>query len=114
MNTRYFKTPLYGFGHGLSLSTWSLQGDVPGCLDTLPAEGNSDDKCEVQLSLRNTGGLDGDSVVMAFWTYDDAPPPCTGAVAGNSNIIRLSARNSSKRQDNYAQIFGDSREYWWL
>ena len=63
---RYHREPQFAFGTGLSLTNWSLTGDAPACLAALststPAEA-----CAVTLSLRNTGALAGDSVVLAYW-----------------------------------------------
>jgi hypothetical protein len=65
---RYYRSPTYSFGHGLSLSSWELHADPrpPSCLLSLrtatPAV-----QCEVRLELRNTGTVAGDAVVTAYF-----------------------------------------------
>jgi len=61
---RYFPNPTYGFGHGLSLTTWSLAGSAPACLTHLVT--SSQTPCRVSLELKNTGSLTGDSVVLGY------------------------------------------------
>merc|ERR1712034_71090 len=50
----YTGTPLFEFGHGLSLTTFAMY-----CVQTAT-------KLTISCVLQNTGELDGDEVVMAF------------------------------------------------
>merc|ERR1712070_1268752 len=63
---RYYPKPMFSFGEGLSLTTWNLVGDAPSCLGQL-ATSAPDKACTVSLKLTNTGGLAGDSVVLAYF-----------------------------------------------
>jgi len=64
---RYYREPLYAFGAGLSLTTWSLATPKapPACLRSLATSGGGD--CQVSIKVSNTGGMAGDCVVMAYF-----------------------------------------------
>jgi len=63
---RYYRNPLYPFGFGGSLTEWSLSGSTPSCLGGLTT--SSDLNCTVSVELANDGRMDGDSVVMVYFT----------------------------------------------
>jgi len=63
---RYYTDALYSFGHGLSLTTWSLTGSAPSCLSQL-SSGAPDAQCQISLTLTNTGPRTGDSVLLAYF-----------------------------------------------
>lgn len=63
---RYYPTPTFAFGHGLTLTTWSLTADPAPCLTQL-STATPKQVCPVSLKLTNTGNLTGDSVLMAYF-----------------------------------------------
>lgn len=64
---RYYRTPTFPFGHGLSLTNWSLTGTTPACLSALSTAPKGA-QCSVSVTVRNTGKRDGDVVIMAYFT----------------------------------------------
>lgn len=74
---RYNRNPLFPMGYGLSLTTWSLTGTAPACLSTL-ATSSANTVCTVSLKLENTGKMDGDSVVLAYFTQDNVKAAAPG------------------------------------
>jgi len=86
--SRYYRTPLYPFGHGLSLTSWILEGDAPACLARLSTAVPLA-PCQVQLSLRNTGALAGDSVVMAYFQLPGSHPAMQPQPARNGGASLL-------------------------
>ena len=64
---RYYEAPLFPFGAGLSLTSWSLSGAAPACLAALPAAAAaSAPACNVTVTVANTGAMAGDCVVLAY------------------------------------------------
>ena len=66
---RYYRDPLWAFGHGLTLTNWSLAATAPTCLGALPTDAaEANQACSVVIQVKNTGTRDGDAVVMAYWS----------------------------------------------
>lgn len=68
---RYYRTPTFSFGSGLSLTEWRLDGSAPPCLAAL-STAKPNDACLVRLTLANAGAVGGDCVVLAYFTRTDA------------------------------------------
>lgn len=68
---RYFEgKPLYGFGFGLSYTTFAYT--APVCTTRAPRTGDS---LSIRTRVRNTGIKAGDEVVQLYLTHPDAPAP---------------------------------------
>jgi len=63
---RYYETPLFEFGSGLTLTSWSLAGSTPACLANLTSSAPHA-VCTVTISAQNKGKIDGDVVIMAHF-----------------------------------------------
>ena len=63
---RYYPTPLFEFGSGLSLTDFSVTGTAPACLSSLTTSAPHA-VCAVSLTVENRGGMDGDAVVLAYF-----------------------------------------------
>ena len=62
---RYFKgDPLYGFGHGLSFTTFEYSG-----MKMSNPSLNAGDPVDVEVDVKNTGKRDGDEVVELYITF---------------------------------------------
>lgn len=73
---RYYQNPLFSFGTGLSLSTWSVSGASPNCLGSLSTS-EAAAVCKVQLKVGNTGRYDGDIVITAYFKSNAVADPKT-------------------------------------
>lgn len=63
---KYNKKPLYPFGHGLSYTSYRYENVVVPCNDVKP-----DANIPVTVDVHNTGGVDGDEIVMVFVRFID-------------------------------------------
>jgi hypothetical protein len=63
---RYYETPLFEFGSGLTLTDWLVAGTAPSCLSGL-STATPDAVCAVTITVKNTGKMDGDAVVLAYF-----------------------------------------------
>lgn len=67
---RYFTgEPLYGFGYGLSYSTYSYRNLV------VPATVNTGSEVKISVEVSNTGKMDGEEVVQVYVTDKEASAP---------------------------------------
>eukprot|EP00040_Diaphanoeca_grandis_P022561 m.121584 g.121584 ORF g.121584 m.121584 type:complete len:950 (-) comp28865_c0_seq1:374-3223(-) len=65
---RYYRNPLYPFGHGLSLTTWALKDTSTDCITKLNTHNATSAPCVASFEITNTGDIDGDIVIMAYFT----------------------------------------------
>merc|ERR1712070_1220414 len=94
---RYYPNPTFPFGHGLSLTTWSLTGQAPSCLVELATD-SPHKVCHVSLTLTNTGPLAGDSVLMAYVRDIDSQSTTQLGLSGNELMPELRRLFDFKRQ----------------
>ena len=77
---RYFTgKPLWPFGFGLSYTTFALSLQGPRSVTILQKGGTS----KIQVQVRNTGPMDGDEVVMAYFR------PAQGTLPAGSRAAKL-------------------------
>lgn len=93
------RTPRYGFGHGLSYSEFAYRAlrvrRTPVAL-------------EVQVSVRNTGAMEADEVVLAFVRR---PPSGEGPVRRLRAFTRLTLRPGEQKTVSLAIPLGDLRRW---
>lgn len=64
------KTPVYPFGHGLSYTKFEYGSTQLGCTSMTKGA-----VLPVTVSVKNTGGMDGDEIVMVFASFPDSAVP---------------------------------------
>jgi beta-glucosidase len=83
---RYFTgDPLYGFGHGLSYTTFEYSGmqlSNPSHLPTL----NAGDPLDVEVDVKNTGKRDGDEVAELYISFPKLPGTPLRALRGIARV----------------------------
>ena len=83
---RYFTgEPLYGFGHGLSYTTFEYTGmklSNPSHLPTL----NAGDPLDVEVDVKNTGKRDGDEVAEVYISFPRLPGTPLRALRGFTRV----------------------------
>jgi beta-glucosidase len=83
---RYFTgEPLYGFGHGLSYTTFEYSGmklSNPSHLPTL----NAGDPLDVEVDVKNTGKRDGDEVAELYISFPKLPGAPLRALRGFTRV----------------------------
>jgi beta-glucosidase len=79
---RYFEgKPLYPFGYGLSYTTFSYSGL------TLPQDAiSADDSLIAEVTVTNTGKLDGDEVAQLYLTFPNVPGAPLRALRGFKRV----------------------------
>ncbi len=79
---RYFTgEPLYGFGHGLSYTTFGYSG-----LKLSNASLQAGDPLDVEVDLKNTGSRDGDEVAELYISFPKLPGAPLRALRGFSRV----------------------------
>ncbi len=79
---RYFTgQPLYGFGHGLSYTTFEYSG-----MKLSNASLNAGDPVDVEVDVKNTGKRDGDEVVQLYITFPKLAGAPLRALRGFSRL----------------------------
>jgi beta-glucosidase len=79
---RYFTgEPLYGFGHGLSYTTFAYSG-----MKLSNASLNAGDPLDVELDVKNTGKRDGDEVAELYITFPKLPGVPLRALRGFTRV----------------------------
>jgi beta-glucosidase len=79
---RYFTgEPLYGFGHGLSYSTFEYSG-----MKLSNASLNAGDPLDVEVDVKNTGKRDGDEVAELYITFPKLPGAPLRALRGFTRV----------------------------
>jgi beta-glucosidase len=79
---RYFTgEPLYGFGHGLSYTTFEYSG-----MKLSNASLNAGDPLEVEVDVKNTGKRDGDEVAELYISFPKLPGTPLRALRGFTRV----------------------------
>jgi beta-glucosidase len=79
---RYFTgEPLYGFGHGLSYTTFEYSG-----MKLSNASLNAGDPLDVEVDVKNTGKRDGDEVAELYITFPKLPGVPLRALRGFARV----------------------------
>ena len=79
---RYFTgTPLYGFGHGLSYTTFDYSG-----MKFSSAALQAGDPVDVEVDLKNTGARDGDEVAELYISFPKLPGAPLRALRGFTRV----------------------------
>jgi beta-glucosidase len=79
---RYFTgEPLYGFGHGLSYTTFEYSG-----MKLSNASLNAGDSLDVEVDVKNTGKRDGDEVAELYITFPKLPGTPLRALRGFTRV----------------------------
>jgi beta-glucosidase len=79
---RYFTgEPLYGFGHGLSYTTFEYSGMKPSNPSL-----NAGDPLDVEVDVKNTGKRDGDEVAELYITFPKLPGAPLRALRGFTRV----------------------------
>ena len=79
---RYFTgEPLYGFGHGLSYTTFEYSG-----MKLSNASLNAGDPLDVEVDVKNTGKSDGDEVAELYVTFPKLPGVPLRALRGFTRV----------------------------
>jgi beta-glucosidase len=79
---RYFTgEPLYGFGHGLSYTTFEYSG-----MKLSKASLNAGDSVEVEVNVKNSGKRDGDEVAELYITFPKLPGAPLRALRGFTRV----------------------------
>jgi beta-glucosidase len=79
---RYFSgEPLYGFGHGLSYTTFEYSG-----MKLSNSSLNAGDPLDVEVDIKNTGKRDGDEVAELYITFPKLPGTPLRALRGFTRV----------------------------